>query len=173
MKRGSPLLWRLVLPFLLIGIIRSACAVWRDIQHTEVSKSWPMVEGRMIRHTDLNKVPWKGRHKSDEIVEYQFTVRGVAYLGRTVSFSRRSTWYHNEVKSFVMSLTTSPIVMVYFDPQSPQTSVLQPGGSNTANILFFTCQVLCVIAFATLIVMDVKNTRIMNKRRGKHQGSEL
>ena len=159
MNNWSRLLWRLVLSFLLIGIAKSAFGVWKDIQRTETSVSWPKAEGSIVKVTDVNTQPWRGKHPSDQIVEYEFAVEGATYLGRTISFSRRSAWYHDEVKELVLRLAQSTSVAVYFDPQSPQNSVLYPGGSNRTNIIFFACQILAVVVFGALIVIDVKASR--------------
>lgn len=162
MNMWSRILWRLVLSILLVGMAKSANNVWRDIQHTKTSVTWSRTEGQIVKTTDVNSPPWRGRHPSNQIVEYEFKVDGVSYFGRTISFSRRSAWYHDEVKELIQKLTQSPFVTVYFDPMLPQNSVLDPGGSNQANIIFFVCQILAAAVFAALIVIDVKVSRRLN-----------
>lgn len=153
------LIWRLTLAFLMIGIANSAISVWRDIQYTKTSVNWQMVDGRLVRVVDLDTIPWRGKHKPDEIVEYEFVVGAKTYSGRTISFSRRSAWYHDEVRDLVTSLASKRSVPVFFNPSFPKEAVLQPGGSNEANIWFFVGQMFATAAIAALILRDLKARR--------------
>jgi len=59
-------------------------------------------------------------------VEYEYTVAGVEYRGRTLAFNRR----YSKADALVVphSFPTGRQVAVYFDPTHPGRSVLVPGG---------------------------------------------
>ena len=152
-------LWRLTLCFLLLGIAKSAVFVYQDIRLTSASAGWIMTKGRFVGLADVNNPPMKGKFKSDQIVEYEFEVGNQTYRGTAISFSRRTAWYLNEVKSLISELKSMPSLPIYYDPLSPSNSVLKPGGSNRDNIWFFCSQIFFIILLAMLILADFKKRK--------------
>lgn len=119
-------------------------------------KSWPSVEGRMIRSSRISGTftPWTTYRISTGVpldvtepsVTYEYTVCGVTYEGSEIS----NSFYISRATRSDEILTRHPegkIVRVYFNPNDPQSSLLDPtpGGMGAHLVLLF---IVLVGAFA-------------------------
>ena len=153
------LIWRFFLALLVVLIIRSAYYdVALDIIAVNDSSAWPSVKGRVVRFADFNANLRSWR--DDQIVEYEFEVEGVRYTGNQVSFSKRSRWNYDAVKEATAKWSLNPDAKVYYDSANPNRSVLEPGGSNVANIAFFTAQLFGALGLSFLLIFHLRQDRM-------------
>ncbi len=148
------IIWRLFLFAAVAMIIRSSSFVALDIIAVSESPSWPSAQGRVVRYTDFNAAlrSWK----RDQIVEYEFQVQGVRYTGNQIAFSKRSKWDYDDVKEVTAKWSSFPQVKVHYDSENPMRCVLEPGGSNFANIIFFIAQLLTALALSALLFLHLR-----------------
>jgi hypothetical protein len=151
-------LWRLFLTVVVVLILRSAYFVGCDIVAVNESQSWPSVQGTVVRFTDVNGSGAPKSWRRDRIVEYSYQVDGSSYTGNQISFSKRSKWMYEDVKAITSTWVTMPEVRVFFDPKNPARSVLQPGGSNIANLLFIFAQVVTALALSFVLVYHIRSS---------------
>jgi hypothetical protein len=115
-----------------------------DIYRTANSEDWPSVSGRIIRFADMSSGDQPRSWKKDRIVEYEYSVSSQKFNGNRISFNRRKKWYPNDVKELTNAWIASDKVAVFYSPKNPKLSVLKPGGSNVANIVFLSAQLVGV-----------------------------
>ncbi|WP_461786359.1 DUF3592 domain-containing protein [Prosthecobacter sp.] len=152
------LIWRLFLALAVALIIRSSYSVVLDIVAVNQSSSWPSTQGTVVKYTDFNAALRSWRR--DQIVEYEFHVQGVRYTGNQITFSKRSKWDYEDVKTATAKWPSNPEVSVYYDSANPMRSVLEPGGSNVANILFFVAQLLAALGLSALLIFHLRQDRL-------------
>lgn len=143
----------------VVLIVRSSYFVALDIIAVNESVTWPSVRGSVTRFTDVNGASAPRSWKRDRIVEYEFKVREVRYTGNQISFSKRSKWDFDDVKVITAKWSSNPEVSVYYDPSNPMRSVLERGGSNVANILFFSAQLLTALVLVALLAFHLRQDR--------------
>jgi hypothetical protein len=148
---------RLILVLVVVLIIRSSYFVVLDIVAVIESASWASVRGTVVQFADFNAARKSWRR--DQIVEYEFRVQGVRYTGNQISFAKRSKWSYGDVKAITTKWSSNPDVTVFYDPANPLRSVLEPGGSNVANAVFFGVQLLTALAFSVVLVFHVRQDR--------------
>jgi len=154
------LIWRIALMTLIAFAIRSTYQVAADIRDTKKSINWPSTSGDVSRFVDINSQLSPKAWADDQIVEYRYIVNGKEYNGKRVSFSRRSKWQYNEVKALASPWLLKPETIVYFDPENPNLSVLQKGGSNFWNIGFLCLQIIAIVCLALLFKFSFQTRKI-------------
>ena len=92
------------------------------------SLGWPSVTGEIVNR---NQTSTQGRKKLR--VDYTYAVDGVAYKGRRLSFAANKADYPDWAKRFAPGTR----IPVYYDPGSPATAVLVPGGESVARAIFW------------------------------------
>ena len=158
MKQLSYWVWTIMPVVALFLISRSASFVWQDIQRTSCSAAWPSTVGEITHVIDPDS-SWSKRYRSDAILAFKYSVSGQEYTGNTISYSRRKKWYYTEIKSFIIPYKGHPRVRIFYDPQHPSVSVLQPGGSNSDNIWFFAGQCFIILMTSTILILGIWQTR--------------
>jgi len=106
----------------------------RDIVRGFASKSWPSTQG-VVLSSRISSHP--GSHASwFPVVTFQYTVDDRAFEGDVIAFHSLSgprVGGNNraDVQEMADSYAAGTTVEVYYDPQDPAVSVLQPGASYT------------------------------------------
>ena len=113
--------------FVGLGLIISGI---RDVVHGQRSKSWPQILGE-IRSSEYEM---KVSESYDDVtvshyarVSYKYVVNGIEYQSNTVFIGDGDTSSDYLSKQRVKKYTPGSNVQVYYDPESPENSVLEPG----------------------------------------------
>jgi hypothetical protein len=145
------------LPLLLLAFVLDAVrANWHDRRSLE----WPAVSGTIMQceaqyHRRSGHGGWSVN------LSYRYQVNGQPYVGNGVSL-----WNPNgggplrEVNDFVAIHPPRSKVTVYYDPQHPETAVLEPGADEGAIRLLIWCG---SIIFALLLWVLWQSNRFFNK----------
>ena len=132
------LLWLFILSAGLGGIVFIGQGVWLQYNGSR-STSWPSVPGTIVESkVRAFKVRLFGRDHEPSFradVTYEFYVAGMPYTGDTISFNPGST-HPMSVTSRVQQYPLGKTVLVYYDPEDPSRSVLQPGSGGITITLF-------------------------------------
>ncbi len=97
-------------------------------EEAEASKSWPYVMGKIIR-SEMQTSFSDGKKMYASDIRYTYTVNGKEYVGTDVSQLDASTSLKSNIKKELKKYTKDKTVKVYYDPEFPDSSVLETGGS--------------------------------------------
>lgn len=99
-----------------------AYSVW--LAHA--SATWPSAGGTILE-SGTRQMKHRGSVRIYPSVKYSYTVGGAAYEGETIQLSSE---YAGEAQAQEIAQRFRPgPVQVYYDPNNPSESVLQPGGA--------------------------------------------
>jgi hypothetical protein len=119
------------------------------------SPGWPTVQGKVIKSYIGGASPTGSAHENFmPKVVYVYSVDGVNYERNKIFFledGRGLSWSKKKVAKYKIDQQ----VLVFYNPQDPRISVLEPGGSIKGIFLsgvlhFIVISVLLVLAFALL-----------------------
>ncbi len=97
------------------------------------SFDWPVAEGIVIASKVEKKRGSKGGATYAPIVRYEYTVDGERYVGdKVMAGMALSTSMRGSAEKIVARYPLVSPVIVYYDPEYPETSLLEP--ESTANI---------------------------------------
>lgn len=112
--------------FLLIGVLLTIWG-WTILQNARASASWPTADGlitdsRVSRSTDSDG----GDSYSPEIT-YSYAVNNLGYVNNTIKFGENSYGSRSKAEKIAAGYPIGRNVTVYYDPEKPDRSVLEPG----------------------------------------------
>jgi len=114
--------------FAVIGILLTIFWGIPTARNAMESKNWPSAGGRITisgvsenYDSDNNSVTYNAK------VAYNYTVNGLSYTGSTVAFGDYSSSDPSHAGSIVSRYPVGKSIKVYYDPDNPKTSVLEPG----------------------------------------------
>lgn len=127
--------------FIVIGVV-TALLLLVKIRKASASKRWPHVYGE-LESTDLKKVIYEGGEigggtdSASALVvnfRYHYTVDGTRYSGSRVTFSDGINKPVSALKKLQQKYRGKIQILVYYNPDKPDESVLIPG----LNLFNFT-----------------------------------
>lgn len=145
---------------LITFLLKSAYNVADDIGKTLRSSQWPTTPGTLIRVIEESRFT-RPSSKSYSL-EYSYVIDGREYRGNQISFSRRHGWSKRDIDELVAQLRLEQEITVHYDPSNPTVSVLQPGGSNLANIIFFCVQIIIIGLITLFFVLSIRWAQIFD-----------
>jgi hypothetical protein len=121
--------------FILIGLGIMAAGAATYLKGRKMAE-WATTQGRVLVS---EIVASRGsERKFSGLVQYEFTVLGQSYRSQTVTPAELmgiSDTGRGEAMQKVAKYPAGAVVTVYYDPQTPQRSVLERGGDSTTLIL--------------------------------------
>jgi hypothetical protein len=115
---------------LIFGVV---IALWgvRSVYFALASKNWPTTEGTVVSQEYVTKQEdrgWRGT-RSFYHVSYTYSVENVAYTSDNVRFGLQilSVFFSAVEEKHAAHYPTGRKVTVYYHPQRPGVSVLEPG----------------------------------------------
>lgn len=115
-------------------------------EEAKASKEWPTVEG-VITHSELNKSRDNdGNDMYSANVQYNYSVGGEKYSDGSIQTLDGSTSVKSSAKKTVKKYAKGTKVTVYYDPEFPNTAVLEPGTSFWFGIILKLPLFFCVVA---------------------------
>jgi hypothetical protein len=107
-------------------------AALRDVRHARQSAEWPTVEGRIIE----SKVHRWGTDASgdvsyDAIIRYTYTVDNTVHQNNIVSYGMGARGNRQRAQQIVSRYPRGATRRVYYHPDRPEISVLEPGAGGS------------------------------------------
>ena len=127
----------------LFGLLAMALTI-RDLWGAWSSRSWPAVEGKIMRAKVQRFLPSSGRRGNswDWGIRYEYTVNSVRYEGQLAYYGGGPTL--RVARNIVIKFPAGAKAKVYYHPDHPGISVLIPGfnrftyGGPIVTVLFFS-----------------------------------
>ncbi len=114
------------LPFLLVGIFIFGIGM-RDVMRAKDSKNWPTTVATVQKSVVKTDVGEEGGFSYSALVLYEFEVNGFGHSGDRVTFGDFGSGDEERVKEIVKRYPEGTEVRVYFHPNDPDLSILEPG----------------------------------------------
>ncbi len=160
-RRGNPLLGLLIMPLFLIAGIFLARHGSKVLDNAKQSIAWPTTQGvivnsEVVRERNRNSSSSGSSVTYTADVMFEFQLDGQTYSSNNVSFGQYSSSSASDARKIVRAYPANSRVTVYYNPDNPDESVLEPGVSAGSymilgmGILFSAIGVLgffgCLIA---------------------------
>jgi hypothetical protein len=114
--------------FLVIGAGLSFWG-WNILQNARASASWPTAEGVVISSEVSLSTDADGSDSYSPEVTYRYPALDSNYENNTIKFGENSYGNRRKAQGIAAEYPVGKSVTVYFDPDSPARSVLEPGVS--------------------------------------------
>ncbi|MCG6157513.1 DUF3592 domain-containing protein [Rubinisphaera margarita] len=115
------------------------------------STTWPTTEGRVISSTVQTKHGTGGDpSRYFPVVEYEYTVNGESLRGDRISYDTQ-LMAQSSAAAIAKRYAAGREVTVFYDPDAPADSVIDPGASRTSWLGIAVGVVFVVVAGAMLI----------------------
>ena len=137
------------------------------------SSEWPKARGNVIKsYVDVTTPSGEGYYNYMPKVVYVYSVDGVDYEGNRIFFledGRGSSWSYKKVEKYKIEQQ----IEVFYNPQDPSISVLEPGGSILGILLsggihFMGIGVLLFLASALIWDYRKTNKTMITMKTGSH-----
>ena len=134
----------------LLMFISGICGIYfciRDIRNSTMSRAWPTAEGKVIycNIRDSNLLDGGPVTKYLDIV-YRFEVNGISYQGSDIWHgSDHTEMSEGYAESYAEIYPVDTKVKVYYDPDSPRVTVLEPGELKPQTFFLLAGSVLFVL----------------------------
>ncbi len=140
--------------FISIGVLILYAGI-KQIHNARLSKSWPSSLGQVISSEVVEHYGDESVSYSAEI-EFEYTVSGKYYRGDRISYGGTS---HSEPKPAEEDARRYPAgsdVLVYYKPDSPDESLLEPGLSGKTWVLAIIGLVFSTVGILTAIFLPAQ-----------------
>jgi len=140
----------------IIAVVAGAIALFigsHNLYYAQISSNWPSVQGVIVessldtRHTSSGT----SRHTeySPEIL-YKFVVGNMTFNGNNITYGGYDSSFANRARSVVNSYSKHKKVAVYYMPNNPEESVLEPGVSWHTLLMPAAGLIVFIIGLGTL-----------------------
>ncbi len=154
MGPGGKFFFKRIFP--LIFIVAGAAAslgIFKAISIAQESKSWPTAEGvvRLSKVQFEDRIGKKGMYSAEVMFEYQ--IEGKTYSSNRISSVNSSSSNPASARETVDKYPEGAKVKVFYNPGSPQTSLLEPGVSTAMWLLVLVGPLFMAAGIAMLILL--------------------
>ena len=151
--------------FLMIGLGMLILGVSK-IMTAKDSETWPSKEGTVLESKiSINSSDDGTTYGAD--VTYEYKVNEKTYEGDKVTVSEVSTGSRGRARNIVNRYPVGNKVTVFYDPDDPETSVLETGMTG-GSWLFPGIGVVFFLIPLTILITSEKASRKENKQINKH-----
>ena len=162
-------------PFFVAGVVMLVWALLNYLEARE-SSSWPSVQGRVLsKQVKSSTFRDNNGRTSDSYrpqIEYTYVVDGKTYQGSTLRIPSRPYGRSNKAQEAIAEFSLKKPCTVYFDPEDPNKSVLQPGVYflNVAGLALFGLGFTVIgIGSFFLIPYAIRQEKAKKKRLAAYQ----
>jgi len=120
--------------FLLIGMGLSYWG-WNILQDARASASWPTIDGKVVKSEVTHSIDSDGGDSYSPEITYVYIVNNEQLANKTIKFGENSYSSRKKAEGIAASYPVGKNVTVYYDPQQPDKSVLEPGVSGGSYIV--------------------------------------
>lgn len=140
--------------FLLIGAGLTVWG-WSILQNARTSMTWPTAEGVITESEVTKSEDAEGGDSYKPEIAYQYTVENQRHESYTIKYGENSYGSRGRAQTVADTYPVGRQVIVYYDPEQPGRSVLEPGVSSGSYIvlgvgLFFILLTLIIGPIAWL-----------------------
>lgn len=130
------------------GLSRS----YRDLKRAYASRTWPRTTGTILTSKQQVEKDEEGdTHRG--FILYAYEVGGTPYRsGRVFCGDELGLGWKRTIHRYMAAYPVGKAVTVYYDPQAPGTSLLEPGFSLAGYVAFLIPALLTVWGLAALLV---------------------
>ena len=115
-------------------------------EEAKASKEWPSVKG-IITHAELIKSrDSDGNDMYSANVQYEYSVENKKYSDSGIRVSDAKTSVKSNVKKTLRKYAVGTTVTVYYDPEFPNTAVLEPGTGFLFGMLLKLPLLFCIVS---------------------------
>ena len=132
--------------FLLVGVGLSIWG-WNILQNARASASWPTADGIVTRSEVTFSTDAEGGDSYQPKVTYKYEANNLSYENDTIKFGENSYGSNRKADEIAGNYPVGKNVTVYYDPERPERSVLEPGVTGGSYL------VLGIGAFFILLTM--------------------
>jgi len=164
-QTGKRSLWSSCLEALFFGGIFLALGGglsfwgWNILQNAKASSSWPTAEGTVtISEVTRNSSADGGVSYSPEVT-YEYTASNQHYESYTIKFGENSYSSRRKAEGITSGYPVGKEVTVYYDPQDPGRSVLEPGVSGGSYIVLGIGVLFALIGLVTVPLVIIFRTQ--------------
>lgn len=120
-------------------------------EEADASKSWPTAPG-VITSSDIEQSENDGTTMYAAEINYDFIVEDKSYIGEriTLNSGNSSTSSIQEVKKDLQKYPVGAAVTVYYDPELPNSAVLEPGADLFTYIIKYAPFLFGLLGIAML-----------------------
>ncbi|MDQ1769835.1 DUF3592 domain-containing protein [Labilibaculum sp. A4] len=119
------------------------------VEEANASKSWPAVEGT-VTLADISTSISDGTKMYASNIVYKYIVEGKEYSGTRISTVDGSSSSASSAKKDIQKYAAGSSVTVYYDPELPDASLLEPGPNFFTYLITYGPLVFCLIGFLML-----------------------
>ena len=156
MKRKSSFLGSILFAmiFTVVGYLAYKYITQPMAREAKASSEWPCTKGTIISSELKKEKNSDGKYMYTASILYRYEVAGKQYSSTTVSAVDGSTSVASKVKSKLRKYPEESKVDVFFDPEFPDSAMLEPGMSLITSVLLKLPLLFCVfgmlIFFSTI-----------------------
>lgn len=160
-------------PVLVIGIVFTlfggSLGVWGTMEliQAAASRNWPQVPGLITESKVESWEDSEGDRSYTPSVTYEYKVSQIRYIGDRISFGNHAGGSSSLAKSLVRRYRPGIEVPVYYDPDRPERSVLEPGQAPV-TFLFLGLGGLFLVLGSVIVFFWIERF-IANYRRGNEE----
>lgn len=119
------------------------------VAEAKASKSWPTVEG-IVAFADINTSISDETTMYASEINYTYVVEGETYTGNRITTVDCSSSNSSSAKEDVKKYYEGSKVTVYYDPELPAASLLEPGSNFFTYLITYGPLLFCLIGFLML-----------------------
>jgi len=108
---------------------------WNILQNARASASWPTADGIITSSEVTHSTDSDGGDSYSPEVTYTYTVDNVNMENDTIKFGENSYSSSRKADGIASNYPVGKNVIVYYDPEKPDQSVLEPGVSAGSYIV--------------------------------------
>lgn len=120
--------------FLAVGVGLSIWG-WSILQNARASANWPTAEGEIIASEVTRSSDSEGGDSYSPEVTYRYTVENQQHESYTIKFGENSYSSRRRAETIAETYPVGRDVTVYYDPEQPGRSVLEPGVTGGSYIV--------------------------------------
>jgi len=120
------------------------------IDEANASKDWPTVQG-MVSFSDIRSSISDGDEMYSVDVEYNYTVQAENYSGNRITAVTSSASSLSAVENDLSKYPEGEIVRVYYNPEAPGISMLEPGAGFFTYVITYGPLLFCLVGLIMLL----------------------
>ena len=137
----------IIVLFVAAGLVTMVWG-WTIIRRSRKTRSWPSVAGAIVESLPYSKHDAHMPH-----ITYQYIINGRAILN-TLTIPAGVTPSEEFAKSYVKKFPAGAQVQVYYDPENPEKTTLEPGLASGDWLVFALGVGASLLGISLLLLTD-------------------
>lgn len=125
---------------------------WTILENAKASASWPTAQGEVIKSEVTRNTDGEGHTSYSPEVTYTYFADNQSRKSYTIKFGENSYGNKRTADEIAAKYPIGKSVTVFYDPQNPEKSVLEPGVSSGSYIVLGIGVLFVVISLLVPII---------------------